>query len=177
MSKSESNEVFTTKLKNEAFIRLADNSRLGITIIRRGYLLYFNTQFTEIFGYTRQDIKKWKKFEYFKIIHPEDVPYLLQKIQIEDKRNAILQFRGVKKSGDIILIENYIYRIKYDNKYAYFSSFGQLEEVEELFIPALIKTKEEKKIVSEYQPALIKFLETNKIDYEIIKHCFYREEG
>ncbi|MFW9969360.1 MAG: PAS domain-containing protein [Candidatus Odinarchaeota archaeon] len=177
MSKSKKNEDFSTELKNEVFTRLADNSQLGITIIRRGYVLYFNSQFTEIFGYTEQDIKKWKKFEYFKIIHSEDIPHLLQKIQIEDKQNAILQFRGVRKNRDIILVENYIYRIKYDNKYAYFSSYGQLEEVpEEIIIPTLVKTKEQRKIISDFNSNIINFLEENKINYKIIKLYSYREE-
>ncbi|MFX1571011.1 MAG: PAS domain-containing protein [Promethearchaeota archaeon] len=177
MSDVGNNELFFTKLRNETFLRLADTSIMGITLIRRGYLKYFNKKFEEIFGYSRNEILSWKKFEYFKIIHPEDIPQLLQKIKIEDNKNAILQFRGVRKEGEIIPIENYIYRIKYDNKYMYFSSYVQLDKFfEELYIPKIIKTKEEREIMLNYSPDIIRLLEDNSIDFEVIKHYSYREE-
>jgi len=50
MSKVRKNEEFTTKLRDETFLYFADNSTMGIIIIQRGYLHYFNKRFKEIFG-------------------------------------------------------------------------------------------------------------------------------
>ena len=48
MSKVEINEVFTTKLRDVTFLHFAERSTMGILIIQRGYLQYFNQKFTEI---------------------------------------------------------------------------------------------------------------------------------
>ncbi|GAG55456.1 unnamed protein product [marine sediment metagenome] len=61
MSKVEINEVFTTKLRDDTFLHFAERSTMGILIIQRGYLQYFNQKFTEIFGYNVDDILKWRK--------------------------------------------------------------------------------------------------------------------
>lgn len=178
MSKVKVNDEFSTKLKNETFLRFADNSKMGVLIIQRGFLKYFNKQFTEIFGYTEEEILSWKKREFYKIVHPNDLPNLLKNFKIEDDRKTVsVRFRGVKRDKKIIPIENYICRIEFNNKTAYLSSYIQLKKsVEEMYIPKIIKIKEEKKIVSDYHPNLIKFLEDNNVDFKIIKHCSYREE-
>lgn len=178
MSEVNSRNEFSTKLRNEAFLQFADKSSMGVLIIHRGLPTYFNKRFREIFGYSKKEIQSWKKLEYFKIIHPEDQKDLFEKIRIEDKQSAILRFRGVKKNGDIIPIENYICRIKFNNKYMYLSSYYPLEEkLSEVHIPKVIKTKEEKKIIVDYHPNLIKFLEENEIKFKIIIRSFYREEN
>ncbi|MFW9968768.1 MAG: PAS domain-containing protein [Candidatus Odinarchaeota archaeon] len=178
MSEVKDNEVFSTKLKNETFLRFADNSRMGVLLIQRGFLKYFNGQFTEIFGYTKEDILKWKKREFYKIVHPDDLPNLIKNFNIQDDKKTILvRFRGIRKDSSIIDIENYMCHIKYNNKFAVLSSYIQIKEHrDEVIISRLIKTKEEKRIISDYHLNLIKFLEANNIDYQIIKRCSYREE-
>lgn len=57
MSKVENmNGEFTTKLKDEQFLRFADKSTMGVILIQRGYLQYFNKRFQEIFGYSHEEI-------------------------------------------------------------------------------------------------------------------------
>jgi len=98
MSKIESNEDFTTKLRNETFLHFADNSTMGIIIIQRGHLKYFNEKFSEIFGYTQKEIQNWRKREFYKIIHPEDLSHLVEYFRVEnDKKTVSLRFRGIKK--------------------------------------------------------------------------------
>jgi len=171
-------DIFTTKLRNETFLHFADNLAMGVLIIQRGYLLYFNQKFTEIFGYTPEDINNWKKREFYKIVHPEDLPYLIENFKIEaDKKTVSVQFRGVRKDNHIIDIENYMCYIKFNNKTAYLSSYIPLEEsFDEFHIPKLIKTKEEKLIVLKSIPNVVKYLEDNEIKFEIINHGSYREE-
>lgn len=173
MSEVQNNEEFITILNNESFLRLVDHSQMGITLIRRGFLLYFNKKFEEIFGYTEKDIRSWEKFEYFKIIHADDIPNLLKMMKIEDAQNVAVQFRGVKKDGSCIPIENYIYRIKHNNKYAYFSTYIQIRNFSDETAPHLMK---EKKIIVDYNPRVIKLLEDNNIEYKTIKQSIYREK-
>ncbi|MFX1340634.1 MAG: PAS domain-containing protein, partial [Promethearchaeota archaeon] len=165
MSVIEPNEEFTTKFKNETFLRFADNSMMGVLIIQRGFLQYFNTKFTEIFGYTREDILTWKKREFYKIVHPDDLPLLVNNFKIEDDKKTIsVRFRGVRKDNSIIPIENYNCQIKFNNKFAVLSSYIQLDEpTDEIYIPRIIKIKEEKKITLDYHPNIIKLLEKNNL--------------
>ena len=65
MSDIDTKGVFTTKLKDETFLRFVDNSNMGVLIIQRGFLKYFNMRFTEVFGYTKDDILKLKKREFY----------------------------------------------------------------------------------------------------------------
>ena len=178
MSKAKINDVFTTKLRNETFLHFAENSTMGILIIQRGYLQYFNKKFTEIFGYSQEDILDWKKREFYKIVHPEDLPFLIDNFKIEaDKKTVSVRFRGVRKDNHVIEIENYTCHIKYNNKTAYMSSYIPLEEsLDEIHVPKLVKTKEEKLIVLKSIPNVVKYLEANKIKFEIINHSSYREE-
>ncbi|MFW9875041.1 MAG: PAS domain-containing protein [Candidatus Thorarchaeota archaeon] len=127
MSKVINNNGFNTKLKDDQFLRIVENSTMGVAIIQRGFLKYCNPRFQATFGYSHEEIASWKKFEYFKIIHPDDVPLLLEKMKIEDRKNVSVRFRGVKKNGDIINIENYICRIKYKDKFGYLSSYIMLD--------------------------------------------------
>ena len=174
MSKVKVNDVFTTKLRNETFLHFAENSTMGILIIQRGYLQYFNQKFTEIFGYSQEEILNWKKREFYKIVHPEDLPCLIDNFKIEaDEKTVSVRFRGVRKDNHLIEIENYMCYIKYNNKTAYLSSYISLEES---YIPKLIKTKTERKIILDHHPDLVKLLADNNIKFEIIKHSSYREE-
>jgi len=178
MSRVKINEDFTTKLRDVTFLHFADRSTMGILIIQRGYLQYFNQKFTEIFGYTVNDILKWKKREFYKIVHPEDLPDLLRRFKVEDdKKTVTVRFRGVRKDTSIISIENYMCYIKYNNETAFLSSYILLEEFsDKLYIPKLIKIKEEKLIVLKFSPNIVNHLEDNNLNFEIIKRGSYREE-
>lgn len=178
MTEVKNNEIYTTQLKDETFLRFVDNSTMGVLIIQRGFLQYFNKQFTEIFGYSKEDILTWKKREFYNIVHPDDRPNLIKNFEIQDdKKTVIVHFRGVRKDNSIINIENYNCAIKYNNKFAVLSCYVHLEEsATEMYVPKLIKTKEERLISLKYNQNIIKLLEDNKIDFEIIKHYSYREE-
>ena len=167
----------STQLRAETFLRLAEESQMGVSIIRRGFLLYFNQRSLDIFGYTKDDIQEWKKSEYFKFIHPDELPHLLKTMKIEDARNCIIHFRGIRKNGETIPIENYVHRIKYQNMYAYFSTYNQLDPlIKGKYLPKAIKITKEKKLVLDYNPSVMKYLGDNKIPYDIVDQCSYREE-
>jgi len=115
-----------TKLKDDQFLYFADNSSLGIVLIQRGILKYFNHKFAEIFGYTEDEISNWNKREFYKIVHPEDLSKLTQNFIIEDNKTISIQFRGIRKDGQIILIENYVCTVKYNGINGYLSTYNPL---------------------------------------------------
>ncbi len=127
MSKVINSGEFTTKLKDEQFLRFADKSTMGVILIQRGYLQYFNKRFEEIFGYSHEEILTWKKREFYKIVHPDDLQNILQQIKVEDSKTVSVRFRGIPKDKGIINIENYVCRMTYNNKSAYLSSYVILE--------------------------------------------------
>ena len=119
---------FSTNLRDEQFLYFADNSNLGIILIQHGYLKYFNKRFEEIFGYSQEEISNWKKREFYKIVHSEDLPNLIQQFKIEDIKTVSVRFRGITKQDKIINLENYMCRMTYNNKIAYLSSYVLLDD-------------------------------------------------
>ena len=98
MSKGENKEEFPTKLRNETFLHFADNSTMGIIIIQKGHLKYYNQKFGEIFGYGEEEISKWRKREFYKIVHPEDLSHLVEYFKVEDdKKTVLVRFKGSKQ--------------------------------------------------------------------------------
>ena len=177
MSKVGIEGEITTKFNDEQFLYFATNSSLGIALIQRGHLIYFNEKFVEIFGYTEDEIYKWKKREFYKIVHPEDLKKITQNLLIEDQRTAFVRFRGIKKNGEIIPIENFIGIVYYNSKKAYLSTYLSLEKpIEEIYKPKTIRIKTRKKIVLDYHPGFIKTLKINNIKFDIIINCSYKEE-
>ena len=180
MSEAKSNEEFTTKLKNEQFLYVAVNSYLGIVLIQRGHLIYYNKKFGEIFGYSQEEISKWKKREFYKIVHPEDLKHLVETFKIEnDKRTITIRFRGIRKDKKIINIENYNCQITYNNKFAVLSSYIPLEKTfeEKPYAPKITKMKEEKIIILKFQPFIEKLLKDNNVKFDIYNQSSYREEN
>ncbi|MFW9873319.1 MAG: PAS domain-containing protein [Candidatus Thorarchaeota archaeon] len=179
MSRVVINEEFTTQLKDENFLYFAENSSLGIAIIQRGYLKYFNQRFAEIFRYSEDEILQWKKREFYKIVHSEDLPNLVKNFTVEDGNTVSVRFRGVTKDTKVFELENYICMIKFNNKTAYLSSYVPLEEIHvepESYTPKTIRMLIKKKITMDYNPAIVKLLRNNNVKFDIIEHCLFREE-
>ena len=176
MSKAKINEEFTTKLRNETFLHFADNSNVGILIIQKGYLKYYNKRFQERFGYTQEEISQWKKREFFKLIHPEDLSQLMQKMKIKDDKTISFKLRAITKEKKIINLEFYLCIIKYNNEKAYLLSHSPLIESFEDYIPKTIRLTYKKKVILDYTPEIIKIFEDNNLQFDIYKICFYKEE-
>ncbi|MFW9785719.1 MAG: PAS domain-containing protein, partial [Candidatus Heimdallarchaeota archaeon] len=160
------------------FLYFAGNSSLGIVVFQKGHLIYFNKRFAEIFGYSEEEITKWKKREFYKIVHPEDLKELTQRFIHEDERTVSVRFRGIKKNGEIILIENYNSVVYYNGKKAISSTYLELKELfmEMMYLQTTSIMKESQKIVLDYHPETIKVLENNNLKFNIIKHLSNKEE-
>ena len=113
---------------NKQFLHFADKSALGILLIQKGYLKYFNKSFLEIFGYSKEEVQQWKKREFYKIVHPNDLANLTQQLRIEENNVVTVRFRGIRKDGQIIPIENYICVVSHNDKKAMLCSYLLLDK-------------------------------------------------
>ncbi len=93
----------------DKFRTITEQSFIGIAILQDFKFKYINQQFADTLGFTPKEILRWKPKEFFSLIHPEDKERIMR---IAEKKyfgkNAVLaglQFRIIKKTGDIIWLE------------------------------------------------------------------------
>ncbi|MFW9773701.1 MAG: PAS domain S-box protein, partial [Candidatus Thorarchaeota archaeon] len=93
----------------DKFRTITEQSFIGIAILKDFEFKYVNQQFSDTLGYAVKEILKWNPKEFFRIVHPEDRERI---IEIADAKNfgnnellADLQFRVIKKNGDVIWLE------------------------------------------------------------------------
>lgn len=95
----------------EMFRVLMENSLVGIHIIQDGVFRYVNQATADICGFSIEEIKKWRPNEFAKVIHPDDLPLIMQ--QANKKQTGEKEFianygwRLITKSGDLKWIESY----------------------------------------------------------------------
>ena len=111
------------KLKEEEqkFRTITEQSFIGIAIIQDFQFKYINKRFSEIIGYSVEEVKKWASKEYLNVIYPEDRDYFNKRFDINcetDKDLANLQFRAIKKTGETIWIEIFSKIINYEGNSA-----------------------------------------------------------
>ncbi|TKJ20261.1 MAG: hypothetical protein CEE43_13020 [Promethearchaeota archaeon Loki_b32] len=120
--------------------------------------MYVNQQFTKTLGYSSNEILNWEPKEFFLHIHPED-RQMVKEIANEKYFNsngviANLQFKVIKKSGEIIWLEIISKTINYKGKLADLVATLDITE----------KIKAERIILEENK----KLLELNKMRRDII---------
>ena len=110
------------KESEEKFRTMADNSLLGISIVKDGLTLYSNKAQSEITEYTVDEVNKWKKNEFIHNIHPDDIPFVWEQIQRRqnDSSSNSLQyiFRLITKSNKIKWVEALSKNISYQGSLA-----------------------------------------------------------
>ncbi|MBY8988873.1 MAG: PAS domain-containing protein, partial [Candidatus Lokiarchaeota archaeon] len=108
------------KESEEKFRNITEQSFMSIYIIQNGLFKYRNQRATDVSGYTREDIKNWKPYEYAKVIHPEDRELVLKQSRKkqEGDHNVInrYKYRIIKKSGEVAWIDNYSKTINYKGR-------------------------------------------------------------
>ncbi|MFX0047967.1 MAG: PAS domain S-box protein [Candidatus Hermodarchaeota archaeon] len=108
------------KESEEKFRNITEQTFMSIYIIQDGLFKYRNQRATDVSGYTRDDIKDWKPYEYAKVIHPEDRELVLNqsKKKQEGDPNVVnrYKYRIIKKSGEIAWIDNYSKTINYKGR-------------------------------------------------------------
>ncbi|MHA1932871.1 MAG: PAS domain-containing sensor histidine kinase, partial [Promethearchaeota archaeon] len=121
------------KESEEKYRTITDQSILGITIIQDNLIKYINHRGADLLGYTVEEITKWSPKEYAMSIHPEDRQLVVKqarKKQINDP-DVIgnYQFRCIKKTGEVIWVDNYSKTIEYEGSPADLSTAIDITEM------------------------------------------------
>ncbi len=120
------------KESEEKFRTIAEQSLMGIAILQDDVFKYENQQFAEIFGYEVDEMLSWQPTEYYKLTHPDD----LNKTREQARKKQLgeldiinqYQFRGIKKTGEIIWIEILSKTAPYDGNPADFITILNITE-------------------------------------------------
>ena len=99
------------KESEEKFRTIAELSLIGIIIVQDDRVKYYNQHWANIFGYKYEELKNWESNDFIKVVHLVDRDLVIDqsKIKQSEVTDAInkFQYRGIKKTGEIIWLESY----------------------------------------------------------------------
>jgi PAS domain S-box-containing protein len=120
------------KDSEEKFRILSEQSVLGIGIIQDGIYQYFNEGYCVISGYSADEIRHWKPYEYAKTVHPDDREFVMDQIQKKQMNSPDVvthySFRGINKEGAVLVLDLYSKTIMYQGRPADFVTFIDITE-------------------------------------------------
>ncbi|MCP4762345.1 MAG: PAS domain S-box protein, partial [archaeon] len=106
----------------EKFRLVSDQNLMGIHIISDGLVKYINKASADILGYEIDEILKWGPNEFAKVIHPDDLPFIMEQARKKQSgsEDIIINYtwRCVSKSGKIKWVETYSKPIPFGEKFA-----------------------------------------------------------
>ena len=114
------------------FRLISEQSLVGIEFIQDGRVKYANQAYTDISGYSVDEILNWKPYEYQKLVHPDDPEFVME--QSRKKQfglpNAVTryQFRGITKGGETKWLELYSITVQHQGKTALLAMFIDITE-------------------------------------------------
>ncbi|MFX1500973.1 MAG: PAS domain S-box protein [Promethearchaeota archaeon] len=141
-------KLIEQKLKEseEKFRSIAEQSLMGIVIAQDNKIKYINKVYANIFGYTVEEMIDWELKDAVSAIHSEDRELVLNQLTKKQKgeKEVIVhyQYRGIKKSGEIIWVENFSKSIEYDGRPANLATIIDITEKKKA--EELLKQSEEK---------------------------------
>jgi len=110
------------KESRERFRMLAEQALAGIFLIQDSVYKYVNKKFSDITGYSVEELLNWGPNEFFKLIHPEYRDFTksqaLKKLRGDTDAINQYEYKGIKRNGEIIWVEQYSNRIEYKGKVA-----------------------------------------------------------
>ncbi|MFX1274026.1 MAG: PAS domain S-box protein [Promethearchaeota archaeon] len=123
------------KQSEEIFRSISEQSLMGIFIIQNG-IKYANDKTLEIFGYSWDEMNSWETKDLNKLVHPEDLPNLLNvfvEFRERKKENLIfdLILRIINKSGEIKWTEIFSKPIIYKGEIAVLNIFHDITDRKE----------------------------------------------
>jgi len=106
----------------DKFRTITEQSFIGIAILEDYKFKYINQQFADTLGFTLKEILKWKPKEFFTLIHPEERKRIIEIAETnyygKNEVLAGLQFRVIKKTGEVIWLELISKKITFEGKTA-----------------------------------------------------------
>ncbi len=121
---AEPDETCEAAKESEALFRsLAECPMTGICIVQDGVFKYANTAFAEAYGYSAKELvdRSWRD-----LVFPEDIPAVAENMKRlgSGETNAVrLEFRGVRRDGEIIQVELFGNRTFYKGQAAVIGTF------------------------------------------------------
>ncbi len=116
----------------EKFRALSEQSLLAMGFIQDGEVKYANKAYSDISGYSIDDIMSWTWKDFAGTIHPDDREFVMEQIrkkQSGDPGTLVqYQFKGISKSGELKWIEVYSKTVLYQGKNANFVMFIDISE-------------------------------------------------
>jgi PAS domain S-box-containing protein len=95
----------TMRKSEETFRALAEQSFVGITIVRADGIMYANNAMSRLLGYSIEEILSWKQSDFINIIHPDDreqsAKYFIQLMNKEIETLPSYDFRLITKKGSV----------------------------------------------------------------------------
>ncbi len=112
------------KESEEKFRTIAEQSFMSIIIVQDGILKYFNERLPKVNGYSPEEIKSWKPYEFAKLIHPDDRDFVMDQARKKEigEKGVIEQYkyRIIRKDGEIRWLENFSKTVNYKGRPADF---------------------------------------------------------
>ncbi|MBD3194076.1 MAG: PAS domain S-box protein [Candidatus Lokiarchaeota archaeon] len=113
-------KIAEQKLKEseQKFRTIAEKSLLGIAIVQDNVVKYINKQFSTLIGYTIDEVKNWKAYEYKILIHPDHLKFVSEQLRKKQqgKKDGIKNryaIKLIKKSGETLWVDNFSKTINY----------------------------------------------------------------
>ncbi len=112
------------KESEEKFKSIAEQSLMGICIAQNNQIKYINKTYADIFGYSVEEMGNWEMSDGIKAIFPDDREFAIEQLTKKQKGDKDVvnhyQYRGIKKSGEIIWVDQYSKTIIFNEKTANF---------------------------------------------------------
>jgi len=123
------------KESEEKFRTISEQALMGIGILQNGVFKYINKQFSELFGYSIEEMMNWKPGEFLKTVHPEDREFISEQTRKKQlgEKDIIphYTFRGINKTGELFWLDCYSKPINYKRKPANFFTLIDISEKKE----------------------------------------------
>ncbi len=136
------------KESENKFRAFAEQSLAGVYLIQDGDFKYVNPKFVDMFGYTKDEYLEQMFFP--KLVYPEDllkVKEQIKKRQTGEANTVHYEFRGLKKSGEIIHLEIFGSSVMIDDK---LSAIGTILDISD----RKIAEQEREKLIFDLQKAI-----------------------
>ncbi len=99
--------------------KLVENSIEGIVIIQEGYIVFANAAFSEISGYTLDELLRLSPAEVRAMIHPEDQALLWGRFKDRLEGKSVpprYEYRGIRKYGAVRWLEMLACPVEFEGK-------------------------------------------------------------
>ncbi|MFX1340468.1 MAG: PAS domain S-box protein, partial [Promethearchaeota archaeon] len=137
------------KESEEKFRTITEQSFMGICIVQDNKIKYINKKYADIWGYSIEEMMNWEVKDAANALYPDDRVFILEQIKKKQRGEQNIdnnyQYRGFKKSGEIIWLENYSKSILFNGRPADFITLIDItkrKEAEELIYEEVKKLKE-----------------------------------